>query len=108
MVIDIAISLQTEKNLHLDDLAQIIYNAFKFHREGSVIFKESDSMLACFCQFNNEIFEPPHDLNKLDFALAQIGAEYDLLPQYMVIDNSYQPSNRKESSSWGKKRVVAL
>jgi hypothetical protein len=57
-----------------------------------------------FCQLTTKFSKPPHDLNKLDFALAQIGAEYDLLPQYMVIDHSYQPSNRKESSSWGKKK----
>ncbi|PKY61486.1 hypothetical protein RhiirA4_486537 [Rhizophagus irregularis] len=32
-----------------DDLAQIIYNAFKFHEENSVIFKEADSMLTYWC-----------------------------------------------------------
>ncbi|CAB4434676.1 unnamed protein product [Rhizophagus irregularis] len=58
-----------------DDLAQIIYNAFKFHREGSVIFKEADSMLACFVDLTTKLSKPPHDLNKLDFALAQIDAK---------------------------------
>ncbi|GBC29342.2 bromodomain-containing protein [Rhizophagus irregularis DAOM 181602=DAOM 197198] len=58
-----------------DDLAQIIYNAFKFHREGSVIFKEADSMLAYFVDLTTKLSKPPHDLNKLDFALAQIDAK---------------------------------
>ncbi|CAB4493284.1 unnamed protein product [Rhizophagus irregularis] len=58
-----------------DDLAQIIYNAFKFHEENSVIFKEADSMLTCFVNLTTKFSKPPHDINKLDFALAQIGAK---------------------------------
>ncbi|POG69302.1 hypothetical protein GLOIN_2v1842450 [Rhizophagus irregularis DAOM 181602=DAOM 197198] len=57
-----------------DDLAQIIYNAFKFHEENSVIFKEADSMLTCFVNLTTKFSKPPYD-NKLNFALAQIGAK---------------------------------
>ncbi|GBC50521.1 bromodomain-containing protein [Rhizophagus irregularis DAOM 181602=DAOM 197198] len=58
-----------------DDLAQIIYNAFKFHEKDSVIFKEADSMLTCFVNLTTKFSKPPHDINKLNFALAQIGAK---------------------------------
>ncbi|CAB5360429.1 unnamed protein product [Rhizophagus irregularis] len=57
------------------DLAQIIYNAFKFHEKDSVIFKEADSMLTCFVNLTTKFSKPPHDINKLDFVLAQIGAK---------------------------------
>ncbi|PKY56449.1 hypothetical protein RhiirA4_99213 [Rhizophagus irregularis] len=39
-----------------------------------------------FCQFNNGISKPPHDLNKLDFALAQIGAKLPMKNLLMFVE----------------------
>ncbi|CAG8637082.1 14599_t:CDS:2 [Rhizophagus irregularis] len=39
-----------------------------------------------FFQFNNGISKPPHDLNKLDFALAQIGAKLPMKNLLMFVE----------------------
>ncbi|EXX52684.1 bromodomain-containing protein [Rhizophagus irregularis DAOM 181602=DAOM 197198] len=38
-------------------------------------YDEADSMLTCFVNLTTKFSKPPHDINKLDFALAQIGAK---------------------------------
>jgi hypothetical protein len=58
-----------------NDLAQIIYNAFKFHPEGTIIFNEANLMLACFVELTKKFSRPPHNLNELDATLAQAGAK---------------------------------
>jgi hypothetical protein len=58
-----------------EDLAQIMYNAFKFHQEGTIIFNEANSMLACFVDLTTKFSKPPHDLSKFDDNLAQSNAK---------------------------------
>ncbi|CAG8625381.1 7717_t:CDS:2 [Funneliformis mosseae] len=58
-----------------DDIAQIMYNAFKFHPEGTIIFNEANSMLACFVEITTKFSKPPHDLNKFDDELAMVGSK---------------------------------
>ncbi|RIA99170.1 hypothetical protein C1645_523189 [Glomus cerebriforme] len=57
------------------DLAQIMYNAFKFHSEGTIIFIEANLMLACFIELTTKFSKPPHDLSKFDDKLFQVGAK---------------------------------